>query len=181
MFYHFFMTYQLEHEQAEPTRVAGPFSASSSHREPVTEHQGPVREAEKLRNRLREGGGREGGKLVAFHRAKSKTLLARAWPIPPPSHQVGAAPCPQPGLGQAPQEKGDLWKRSICLGCPAATFGWDHLSRVPALELVLDHCSEGRQTAPSTQLGWLCSCNACKSVCKYVLPLDSEKHQDSSE
>lgn len=87
MFYHFFMTYQLEHEQAEPTRVAGPFSASSSHREPVTEHQGPEREAEKLRNRLREGGGREGGKQggnsMVFHRAKSEIPLACAWSIPP--------------------------------------------------------------------------------------------------
>lgn len=66
---------------------------------------------------------------MVFHRARSKTLLAPAWPVPPPSHRVGAALCPQPGLGQALQEKGHSWKGCLCLGCPAATFGWDHLSR----------------------------------------------------
>lgn len=110
VFYHFFMTYQLEHEQAEPTRVAGPFSASSSHREPLTEHQGPVRGAEKLRNRLREGR-REGswGCSIVPNPKHSGTLLAHPHP----------------------QGKGHSWNRPMgCLGCPAAQLGWDHLSGV---------------------------------------------------
>lgn len=92
--------------------MAGAFSASSSHGEPVTEHQGLAQEAEKLGNRLKEG-----GKVVAFRRAKSETLLACAWPVPPPpSHGVGAAPCPQSVLGWALQKKKDLLRKAHLLG-----------------------------------------------------------------
>lgn len=149
VFYHFFMTYQLEHEQAEPTRVAGPFSASSSHREPVTEHQGPAREAEELRNRLREAGGRERSWCCSIVPDPK-----HFWHVPGPSHPIppcGGCSVPQPGLGRALQEKEHSWKRRLCVGCPAATFGWDHPSRVLALEL--DQASQGWQTAPVPSWG----------------------------